>query len=131
MRYRQRTHQLRIIPPSFAFPLKSSSPSFQVTKDQMEVCPLSREVILLWLNPYPFRYKTAFAFSILPYPQPHRLALRLAFPYGRFTGLPRSSTIPCDDLDPIFTPVVLHLRQRTLNTLLLTTYFLVQAFQHL
>ena len=47
----------------------------------MEVCPLSREVIL------PFDatsirsiYRAAFAFSTIPYPQPHQLSLRFAFP---------------------------------------------------
>ena len=62
----------------------------------MEVCPLSREVMLHKLNLYPLDYRTAFAFSILPYPQSRRLALRLAFPRerndlvrGRTTGLPR------------------------------------------
>ena len=46
----------------------------------MEVCPLSREVMLHKLNLYPLDYRTAFAFSILPYPQPRGLALRLTFP---------------------------------------------------
>ncbi len=53
----------------------------------MEVCLLSHEMILLMiilkLNLYPLHYKTAFAFSILPYPQPFRLASRLAFPAKR------------------------------------------------
>jgi hypothetical protein len=31
--------------------------------------------------------------SLLPYPPPHRLALRLAFPDGETTGLPRSATV--------------------------------------
>jgi hypothetical protein len=34
----------------------------------------------LRLNPYPPYYRTAFAFSLLLYPLPHRLALRFAFP---------------------------------------------------
>jgi hypothetical protein len=46
----------------------------------MEVSALSREVMLQKLNLYPLDYRMAFAFSILPYPQPHGLALRLAFP---------------------------------------------------
>ena len=46
----------------------------------MEVSPLSREVMLQKLYLYPLDYRTAFAFSILPYPQPCGLALRLAFP---------------------------------------------------
>jgi hypothetical protein len=43
----------------------------------------------LRLNPYPARYSPAFAFSLIPYPQPHELILRLAFPERRATGLPR------------------------------------------
>ena len=46
------------------------------------------------LNPYPPHDKAAFACSILLYPQPYRLALRLAFPSGRATGLPRSTSVP-------------------------------------
>jgi hypothetical protein len=49
----------------------------------MEVCTLSREVMSPKLNSYPLDYGAAFASSILPYPQPHRLALRLAFPSER------------------------------------------------
>ena len=66
----------------------------------MEVSALSREVMSPKLNLYPLDYRTAFAFSILPYPQSRGLALRLAFPWldlltkgesdrGRTTGLPR------------------------------------------
>jgi len=49
---------------------------------QMEVCPLSRGMMLQMLNPYPPHYKAAFAFSIFLYPQSHQRALRLAFPEG-------------------------------------------------
>ena len=45
--------------------------------------------VTLRLNPYPPHYRAAFACSLLLYPQPHRLTLRLAFPCGRATGLPR------------------------------------------
>ena len=48
----------------------------------LEVCPLSREMRLLLLNPYPPHYKTAFASSSILYPPSYRLALRLAFPEG-------------------------------------------------
>ena len=51
----------------------------------MEVCPLSREVMSPKLNLYPLDYRVAFAFSILPYPQPRALALRLAFPRFDFS----------------------------------------------
>ena len=42
-----------------------------------------------YLNPYPARYRPAFAFSLVLYPPPRRLTLRLACPRGRTTGLPR------------------------------------------
>ena len=58
-----------------------------------EVSPVSRGVILPGLNPYPPHDRAAFACSLLLYPQPHRLALRLAFPGGRTTGLPRSTKV--------------------------------------
>ena len=48
----------------------------------MEVCPLSRGMLLLSLNPYPSRYKMAFAFSIFLCPQSYQLVSRLAFPEG-------------------------------------------------
>ena len=44
-------------------------------------------------NPYPSHYRTAFASSILPFPHIYRLALRLAFPCGRRTGLPCSVSV--------------------------------------
>jgi len=62
-------------------------------KDQMDVCPLSRGVMLPTLNPYPSRYRMAFAFSILPYPHAHGFALRFTFPCGRRTGLPCSVSV--------------------------------------
>jgi hypothetical protein len=63
--------------------------NFLVTSDQVEVCPLSRGVMLPYgrLNPYPPDYREAFASSIIPYPPSHRLALRLAFPKGENYGL--------------------------------------------
>jgi hypothetical protein len=62
-------------------------------KDQREVGPLSRGVMLPRLNPYPPHYRTAFACSLLLYPPNDGLALRLAFPYGRHTGLPCSVSV--------------------------------------
>ena len=52
--------------------------------DQVEVCPLSRGMMLSYgrLNPYPPHYRGAFAFSTILCPQSRRLALRFAFPYG-------------------------------------------------
>src|SRR3954451_8402650 len=42
-----------------------------------------------YLNPYPARYRPAFASSPVLYPPPHQLALQRACPRGRATGLPR------------------------------------------
>lgn len=63
-------------------------------KDQREVCPLSRGVMLLVLNSYSPHYRTTFAFSLLLYPPSHGLALRSAFRGGRTTGLPCSASVP-------------------------------------
>ncbi len=51
-----------------------------VLKDQMEVCPLSRGMMLPERNSYPGHCSRAFACSIFLYPQPRQLSLRLAFP---------------------------------------------------
>jgi hypothetical protein len=59
-------------------------------RDPVEVCPLSRGVMLLALNPYLGDYSPAFACSTILYPQSIRFALRLAYPSGRTTGLPCS-----------------------------------------
>jgi hypothetical protein len=53
--------------------------------------PFGRGAVARRLNPYPTHYRPAFASSLLLYPLPHRLALRLTFPGGRATGLPRSA----------------------------------------
>ena len=50
--------------------------------------------VALRLNRYPPDYQGAFAFSIIPYPLPHRFTLRLTFPCGRASGLPRSADRP-------------------------------------
>ncbi len=60
----------------------------------MEVCAVSRGMMLLPLNPYPPHYKVAFAFSIFLCLLPYRHFLQFGFPYGRATGLPRSVWIP-------------------------------------
>lgn len=39
------------------------------------------------LNPYPLHYRTAFAFSGIPYPHYPQLSLRSACPFGREYGL--------------------------------------------
>jgi hypothetical protein len=60
-------------------------------KDQTEVCPLARGVMFLAEgNPYPNHYRSAFASSVLLYPQHYQPSLRFAFPGGSTTGLPSS-----------------------------------------
>ncbi len=54
--------------------------------------PLSRGMMLLLLNPYSPHYKATFAFSIVLYPQPCQLALRLTFPEGEL----RAYHVPCE-----------------------------------
>jgi hypothetical protein len=56
-------------------------------KDPREVGPLSRGVMLRVLNPYPPRYRMAFACSLIRYPQRYRLALQRAVPLGERYGL--------------------------------------------
>src|SRR6516165_12127003 len=46
------------------------------------------------LNPYPVDYGPAFASSLLLYPPSRQLLLRVAFPRGRTTGLPRFVDMP-------------------------------------
>jgi len=50
--------------------------------------------MLRLLNPYPPRYRAAFACSLLRYPPLYGLALRSAFHEGRTTGLPCSASVP-------------------------------------
>src|SRR5207244_1272981 len=58
-----------------------------VTEDQREVCRLSpRGDVAGRLNPYPARYRPAFACSLLLYPLPRRLLLRVAFPASSCRG---------------------------------------------
>jgi hypothetical protein len=57
-------------------------------KDPTEVCPLARGVMFLAEgNPYPSYYHSAFAFSVLLYPQHYRRASRCAFPGRECYGL--------------------------------------------
>ena len=82
------------------------------------------------LNPYPLHYKVAFACSSILYPLFHRLALRPPFPMGKH----RAYHVPLEYLPGLglaFLPVVLQLRQEKTKHLYLTTYLLVQAYQHL
>src|SRR5947209_12399237 len=79
-----------------ALPPESVGQGSLVTENQREVCRLSpRGDLARGLNPYPARYRPAFACSLVLYPPPPGLASRLASPAGRpaggTTGLPRSA----------------------------------------
>ena len=73
----------------------------------------------------------AFASSILSVPHLHGVALRLPFPFGGDTGLPRSARVPLDELGSASPPVTQHLRETMGQCLLLVTHLLVQASQPL
>ena len=65
----------------------------------------------------------AFACSIIPCPQIHQRPLRLAFPCGRPTGLPRSTQVTImSDLGPTYTPEVQRSRQGNRYALVLPSY---------
>jgi hypothetical protein len=80
----------------------------------MEVGTLSREARS---HLYPSHYKMTFAFSILPYPQPRGLTLRLAFPRRECCsslGELRAYHVSCEcqsGLGLASPPVARHLRQ--------------------
>ena len=86
------------------------------------------------LNPYLAHYRLAFAFSRILYPQPYRLALQHTFPLGQLWedyGLNTFRLSTMSGLGPAYSPVAQHLRQITDQYLFLSTYLLVQAYQHL
>jgi len=73
-------------------------------KDPTEVCPLARGVMFLAEgNPYPNDYGSAFACSVLLYPQHCRPSLRAAFPDGSATGLPSSVAVTEEGRLSLFT----------------------------
>ena len=85
----------------------------------------------MWLNSYPHHYRVAFAFSIIPCPQAHPRPLRLAFPCGRPTGLPRSAQVTIlSDLGSTCTPEVQRARQGNRYTLVLTSYHFGPGVSH-
>lgn len=101
-------------------------------KDHLEVCPLSREVILpVKLNLYPLHYKAAFASSKFLYPQFIGLALRFTYPclLGRIMGLPRCTYVPEDGLGSACSPVVLISAIEEGEAPIPTTCLLAQAYQ--
>ena len=76
------------------------------------------------LNPYPFHYRMAFAFSNLSIPHLQQCALRFTCLERRRYGV---STFhindPMSDLGVFYTPVVRQSRTNTLEICTLTTYY--------
>jgi len=71
--------------------------------------------MLLKLNPYLTHYRSAFASSSILYPQPYRLASRLAFPaqlHWEDYGLTMFRVNAMNGEGPACSPVTLHLRQK-------------------
>jgi hypothetical protein len=64
-------------------------PSRLVRRSRAETPEGSQPAFAWGGNPYPARYRPAFASSLVLYPPPRRLTLRRAYPRGRTTGLPR------------------------------------------
>ena len=84
------------------------------------------------LNPYPPHYRMAFASSILPFPHIYRLALRLAFPDGRHTGLPCSVSVTTNGVGALCPPVAWDAHDKeTESPCTRYSALLAQAFQHL
>src|SRR5262249_61693300 len=84
------------------------------------------------LNPYPLHYRMAFASSILPFPHVYRLALRLAFPDGRRTGLPCSVSVTTNGVGALCPPVAWDAHDKeTESPCTRYSALLAQAFQHL
>src|SRR5439155_14773403 len=107
-------------------------PRSRVMQDQTDVSSLARGVILRVLNSYPPHYRVAFASSILPFPHIYRLALRLAFPHGRRTGLPCSVSVTTHGVGALYPPVACdaHDKERG-NPCTRYSALLAQACQHL
>jgi hypothetical protein len=83
-------------------------------------------------NPYPPRYRTAFASSILPCPHVYQLALRLAFPPGRRTGLPCSVSVTTNGVGALYPPVACDAHDKEgENPCTRYSALLAQACQHL
>jgi len=79
------------------------------------------------LNPYPHHYNTAFAFSEIPYPHSHRLALRLTFPGGEVRAYHVPHKYLTSDSGSTFRPAVQHLRWEKSHFPILTAYHFGQG----
>jgi hypothetical protein len=86
-------------------------PSSLVKKDHDGSLPAFAWGDLVRVNSTPIHLITRWpSFSIFLCPHPHRLPLRVAFPDGRSTGLPRSTLKPSHGLGSAYSPVARHLR---------------------
>jgi len=86
------------------------------------------------LNPYPIRYRPAFACSDLLYPLVHRRTLAGDVPPSlrERSGLPRFARVPLPKgLGPASPPAVRHLRGANIGSPDLTAHLLVHASQPL
>ena len=82
------------------------------------------------MNPYPVRYRPAFACSDILYPLAHRPTLTGGFPASLRgqSGLPRSTRVPLPKgLGPTCAPAARHLRGETIRFPDLAAYLLVHA----
>jgi hypothetical protein len=83
-------------------------------RDQVEVCPLSRGIMLARTsrNPYLHHYGAAFAFSTLLCPQPYRLVSRPPYPCRRGYGFTAFGLRDTDGLGSLYTPVAFDAHDR-------------------
>lgn len=95
-------------------------------RHQTEVCPVSRRMMLLSLNPYPRHYSPAFAFSVFLYLLLYRLPSRFGFPPTTSMGEQQAYHVSCRyhkcNLGSGFTPRVQHLRRVSWRHPSLTLY---------
>lgn len=97
---------------------------------QSRSLPVKKKLTLKTLNPYPLHYKTAFAFSRIPYPLNHQQCLTagLLLSFGEIIGLTLFHTLTnVSDLDAVCPPRVQRSRGFTFDLPSLTLHFLVQA----
>ena len=97
---------------------------------QSRSLPVKKKLTLKTLNPYPPHYKTAFAFSRIPYPLIHQqcLTTSLLHSFGEIIGLTLFHTqTNMSDLDAVCPPRVQRSRKCIFETSNLPLYFLVQA----
>lgn len=80
--------------------------------------PVKKKLTLKTLNPYPPHYKTAFAFSLIPYPLTHQQCLTVGFlhSFGEIIGFTLFHTLTnMSDLDAVCPPRVQRPRRLTFD----------------